>query len=65
MLVVDVVPTVATTATGMRPASRSAAIAASRRSGRIRRSSSTAIRVSASWPRPIAITALSTDECAS
>ena len=63
-LVVDVVPTVATTAIGMIPAARSAAMAFASSSGRMRNSSSAGIRVSASWPRPSRITALSMEECA-
>ena len=62
-LVVDVVPTVATTAIGSAPAARSAAIASPRASGRIRNWSSTGIFRMASMPSPSVITALSTEEC--
>ncbi len=65
MLVVDVVPTVATTASGRRPLRRSSSMARSSESARIRKSASTAILRTASWPRPIAMADLSTEECAS
>ena len=63
-LVVEVVPTVATTASGVTPRARSAAMASRRASGRIRNSSSAGIWDSASWPSPSVMIALSIDECA-
>ena len=63
MLVDDVVPTVATTAIGSRPAPRSSAIATRRASARIENRSSTGMRRIASRPRPSVSTALSIDEC--
>ena len=63
-LVVDVVPTVATTATGHHPADRSSAIADRSASGRRRNASSTGVFRSAEWPIPSRIVALSIDEWA-
>ena len=65
MLVVEVVPTVATTASGRTPAARSASTASASRSERMRRSSSVAILVRPSRPMPSVMQALSTDEWAS
>src|SRR4051812_24636355 len=63
MLVDDVVPTVATTATGSQPAARSCAIASASASARMRNELSLAIFLSESCPRPSTMTALSMDEC--
>ncbi len=63
-LVVDVVPTVATTATGRKPAARSSAIAARSAPGGMRKLASHGMRRSASWPKPARITPLSMEECA-
>jgi len=63
-LVADVVPTVATTASGAQPDARSSAIARSSASARMRNSPSHEIRLMDSSPRPSMIIALSTDECA-
>ena len=63
-LVTAVVPTVATTASGVIPFRRSSSMAAARASGRIRKRSSVAMRRSPWWPSPKVITALSTDEWA-
>ena len=46
------------------PAARSAAMAFASSSGRMRNSPSAGMRVSASWPRPSRMTALSTELCA-
>ena len=65
MLVDEVVPTVATTAIGRRPARTSAAIASRERVGRIRYSASVSILTRPSWPKPSTMQAFSIDECAS
>jgi hypothetical protein len=62
MLVVEVVPSVATTATGRRPAARSSAMAASRAAGSIRYSLSLATRRTLSRPKPRVIAPLSKEE---
>jgi hypothetical protein len=63
--VVEVVPTVATTAIGIAPALLSLAITAASSFASIRNRSSVEIRFSAFNPNPSVITALSTLECAS
>ena len=63
-LVVEVVPTVATTASGVTPRARSAAMASRSTSGRIRNSASAGMRASASWPSPRVMIALSIEEWA-
>ncbi len=55
---------VATTASGTTPAERSDAMARASASGSIRSSASVPIFVSDCCPSPMAMTALSTDECA-
>ncbi len=62
--VVVVVPVVATTAHGRRPAARSAAIASVRASGRIACCASVATRRRLSRPNPASSAALSTELCA-
>jgi len=64
MLVVDVVPTVAVTAKGVKPAARSSAMARASSAVCIRYSSSTGIVRSPSCPMPRTMPAFSTDECA-
>ncbi len=64
MLVVEVVPTVATTAIGSRPAARSAAIAWASAGTDIRNSPSLSIRRTFSWPTPRTIADLSIEEWA-
>ena len=61
----DVVPSVATTAIGSRPASRSAAIAARSASGSSSKRSFVGIRTSASRPSPSVMHAFSIELCAS
>ena len=63
-LVVDVVPTVAQTATGRQPAARSSAMARASAAGSMRNSASVGIFRTASRPKPRMIAALSTEECA-
>ena len=63
-LVVDVVPTVATAASGRTPAATSAATACSKRSVRMRNAASVGILHSPSWPSPSAMQAFSTEEWA-
>ena len=63
MLVVLVVPTVATAAIGRKPAARSRVIASARRSGRMRKAPSVSMCTTFRWPSPSAIAPLSTDEC--
>src|SRR6185369_490887 len=64
MLVVDVVPTVATTQNGRHPLARSSSIARASDWGFIRNSESQAIFRTPSCPMPRVITALSIEECA-
>ncbi len=59
------VPTVGTTANGVRPAARSPAIAASSSSTRIRNWSSVGTRTQPAWPVPSTSPAFSTLEWAS
>ena len=63
-LVMLVVPTVATTAIGLKPSARSAAIAASSSSGRMRNSASAFTRTTFSAPIPRVMAALSMLLCA-
>jgi hypothetical protein len=65
MAVVDVVPTVAHTITGLRPRATSRSSRAARAAGRIARSPSTSTIRTASLPRPAIRTAFSIDECVS
>ena len=65
MAVVEVVPTVATTATGTRPARRSFSTAAASAFVSILSAESVGIFFRASSPKPSVINALSTLECAS
>ena len=60
----DVVPMVATTATGVTPARRSSSIAARSASARMLNVASTAIFLNDDNPKPSVSTALSIDECA-
>jgi hypothetical protein len=64
-LVVEVVPTVATTAHGRCPSARSLSISASSAAGTIRYSASVATRTTFSSPMPSVIAALSIELCAS
>jgi hypothetical protein len=64
MLATLVVPTVATQASGSRPAARSAAMAAASSAGRMRYASSVAIFTTLSSPSPSVSAPLSTDEWA-
>src|SRR5207253_1173191 len=64
-LVLDVVPTVATTATGRWPAAMSVSIAARSAVTSMRNALSTGMRRHPSWPKPSTMPAFSTDECAS
>ena len=63
-LVVDVVPSVATTATGVTPAARSRAMASRSAGADMRNSLSLGTRHRPSCPSPSRMTDLSTDECA-
>ena len=65
MLVVDVVPTVATTQKGRKPAAISACTAAASASGRMRNPSSTGILRTNCCPMPMAMAPFSMEECAS
>jgi hypothetical protein len=62
-LLVEVVPAVATTQKGFRPAASSAAMASARASGRMRNSASTGILRTFFWPMPSAIAPFSMEEC--
>ena len=65
MLVVEVVPTVATTQKGRKPAAMSVSTAEANASGRMRNSGSTGILRTFSCPMPMAMAPFSIEECAS